>query len=80
MFYEACCSISNYIRYKTDCKQTVYNFTRNNHYIWYTAYMKKDTNIRIFYEDYKQLSKIAKQSGRTMKWMFKIILNAYKLK
>ena len=42
--------------------------------------MKKDTNIRIFYEDYKQLSKIAKQSGRTMKWMFKIILNAYKLK
>ena len=24
--------------------------------------MKKDTNIRIFYEDYKQLSKIAKQN------------------
>lgn len=37
--------------------------------------LNKDTNIRVYFSDYKELLKVAKQEDRTLKSMFSVIIN-----
>ncbi len=39
--------------------------------------MNKDTNIRVFKDDLATLRKISKKEGRTLKAMFKVIIDYY---
>ena len=40
--------------------------------------MKKDTNIRIFPDDWKILKQLSIKEGRTLKSMFRVVINHYK--